>query len=73
MKNAAKVNEDVDDNPPNDKNAVQSSTAEETDTITPGEETSTKSGGGFSNERTTLVTIQDEIVKWREKNDIVGN
>jgi hypothetical protein len=67
MNDTAKVNVDVNDNPMDEMNADQSSTTEETDTKTQGEETSTKLGGGFVDDRTALVTIQDEIVKLRAK------
>jgi hypothetical protein len=67
MNNAAKVDADVNDNPLDEINAGQNSTAEETDTTTPGEETSTNLGGGLGNDKTALATIQDELVKLRAK------
>jgi hypothetical protein len=51
MNNAAKVDVDVNDNPLDEINAGQSNTVEETDTTTPGEETSTNLGSGFGNDR----------------------
>jgi hypothetical protein len=57
----------VNDNPLDEMNADQSSTVEETDDKTQGEETSTEPGGGFGNDRTALVTLHDEINELRAK------
>jgi hypothetical protein len=67
MNDAAKVDVDMNNDPLDDRNAGQSSTVEETDTTTPGKETSTKLGGGFGNNKTALATIQDELIKLRAK------
>jgi hypothetical protein len=67
MADAPMNNVDVNDNPLDEINAGKSSTAEETDTTTPGEETSTNSGGGFGNNKTAIGTLQDELVKLRTK------
>jgi hypothetical protein len=67
MNNAAKVEVDVNNDPLDEINAGQSSTVEETDTTTPGKETSTRLGGGFGNDKTALATIQDELIKLRAK------
>jgi hypothetical protein len=71
MNNAAKVDVDMNDNPWDEINAGQNTTSEETDTTTPGEETSTDLGGGLGNDRTALVTLQDEFIKLRGKMTIL--
>jgi hypothetical protein len=65
VNDATKVDEDMNDNPLDEINADLNSTVEETDTTTPGEETSTNLGGEFENDGTALATIPDEIVKLR--------